>query len=116
VMATLVELTGAEYPTEFKGASVPPMAGESFLAQLQGDLTSPRKSDLYWQWANGRALRQGKWKAVTQGNRWALFDMSIDMNETVDLAKQYPEKLANMKQQWAQWYESTSAPKSDAKR
>ncbi len=116
VMATLVELTGAEYPTEFKGAHVPPMAGESFLPQLQGDLTSPRKSELYWQWAKGRAVRQGKWKAVTQGNRWALFDMSIDMNETVDLAKQYPEKLDSMKQQWTRWYESTSAPKLDAKK
>lgn len=116
VMATLVELTGAGYPTEFKGANVPPMAGESFLPQLQGDLTSPRKSELYWQWAKGRAVRQGKWKAVTQGNQWALFDMSIDMNETVDLAKQYPEKLDSMKQQWTRWYESTSAPKLDAKK
>jgi arylsulfatase len=47
LMATLVELTGAEYPSEFKGAKVPPMAGESFLSQLKGDLTSRRKNDLY---------------------------------------------------------------------
>ena len=116
VMATLVELTGAKYPSEFKGAKVPPMAGVSFLPQLKGDLTSSRNKDLYWQWGTGRALRQGKWKAVANGKKWQLFDMSSDVNETVDLSKKYPEKLAAMQQQWAQWYESTAAAKSETKK
>jgi arylsulfatase A-like enzyme len=116
VMATLVHLTGAEYPTEFKGAKVPPMAGQSFLPQLNGDLTSTRDKDLYWQWGIGKAVRQGKWKAVASGKKWELFDTSTDVNETLDLAKQYPEKLAGMQQQWTQWYASTLAAKSNVKK
>jgi arylsulfatase len=111
VMATLVEIADAEYPTEFKGVNVPPMAGESFLAQLKGDLTSSRVNDLYWQFSKGCAVRHGNWKAVTEGNQWALFDMAADKNETMDLSTQYPEKLASMKQKWAEWYGSTSAPR-----
>ena len=84
------------------------MAGVSFLPQLKGDLESMRSKDLYWQWASGRAVRQGKWKAVAQGKRWELFDMEADVNETNDLSKQYPEKFEAMKAQWEKWYKSTS--------
>jgi arylsulfatase len=110
VMATLVELTGADYPAEFKGASVPPMAGSSFLAQLKGDLKSTRSNDLYWQFQKGCAVRHDNWKAVAKGKAWALFDMDADPAETEDLASRFPEKLESMKQQWTQWYDSTSAP------
>jgi len=110
VMATVVDITGAEYPAEFKGQKVNPMAGESFLPQLRGDLEAQRDKDLYWQWSIGRAVRQGKWKAVTNGSKWALFDMEADVNETTDLSQQFPEKLDAMTKQWATWYDSTSAP------
>ncbi|CAA6678561.1 MULTISPECIES: arylsulfatase [unclassified Lentimonas] len=110
VMPTLVELAGAEYPTAHQGQAVPPMAGKSFAAQLKGDLTSPRTRTLYWEFANGRAIRQGDWKAVAEKSNWELFDMSTDRNETTDLSKQYPERLAAMQQQWFNWYDSTPAP------
>ena len=110
VMATVVELTGAEYPSEFKGQKVPPMAGESFLSQLKGNSSSERAKDLYWQWSSGCAIRQGKWKAVAKGSAWELFDMSTDLNETNNLSQQYPEKFDAMKAQWKKWYDSTSAP------
>lgn len=115
VMPTLVELSGAEYPTEFHNKAVPPMAGESFAAQLAGDLDSKRQTALYWQFSSGRAIRQSQWKAVAKKSTWALFDMSIDPHETNDLSKQYPEKLNAMKQQWAQWYKSTAASPIKAK-
>jgi arylsulfatase len=109
VMATVVDITGADYPTVFKGESVHPMAGVSFLPQLQGDLDSLRTNEIYWQWGKGRALRQGKWKAVSSGSKWALFDMDADASETNDLSKTYPEKLDALIQHWDEWYASTAA-------
>jgi arylsulfatase len=61
-------------------------------------------------------VRQGKWKAVAAGKKWQLFDISTDVNETADIAKQYPEKLDAMKLQWKQWYESTAAAESETKK
>jgi len=110
VMATLIDISGAQYPTEFKGDKVKPMAGVSFLPQLKGDLESHRVKDLYWQWGNGKAVRQGKWKAVARGPRWNLFDMESDPNETRNLSGQYPEKFNEMQKAWDAWYTSTSAP------
>lgn len=110
VMATVVDLTGATYPTEFKGGNVHPMAGESFLPQLKGNLESVRRQDLYWQFGSGKAVRQGKWKAVATGRAWALFDMEADPNETTDLSKDYPENLSAMTKLWEEWYASTAAP------
>ena len=116
VMPTLVELAGAEYPTTHNDQTVPPMAGESFAAQLKGDLTSKRTRTLYWEFSRGRAIRQGDWKAVAENSDWQLFDMSSDRNETNDLSKQYPERLAAMQQQWTDWYDSTSAPPLNTKK
>jgi arylsulfatase len=110
VMPTLVELANADYPVTYKGQTVPPMAGESFAAQLKGDLTAQRTSTLYWEFLSGRAIRQGDWKAVAEKSDWELIDMSTDLNETTDLSNQYPERLATMKQQWFDWYDATSAP------
>ncbi|MDD7986553.1 arylsulfatase [Lentisphaera marina] len=115
VMATIVDITGAQYPAEFKGQEVKPMAGVSFLPQLKGDLNSVRNKNIYWQWSVGKAVRQGKWKAVAGGSKWSLFDMEQDCNETNDLAKDFPEKLESMKKQWQDWYASTSAPALKAK-
>ncbi|MBF0199370.1 MAG: arylsulfatase [Planctomycetes bacterium] len=110
VMATIVDITGAEYPAEFKGEKVNPMAGVSFLPELKGNQESKNERDLFWQWSKGKAMRQGKWKVVAKGKKWELFDMEVDVNETTDLSKKYPELFDSMKKQWGQWYESTSAP------
>ncbi|MFC5051789.1 arylsulfatase [Rubritalea spongiae] len=109
VMPTIVELSGAKYPMEFNNQKVPAMAGESFAPQLEGESNGAGDRAIYWQFGNGSAIRQGKWKAVAEKSNWALFDMSIDPNETNDLSQQYPEKLESMKQQWTEWYESTAA-------
>ncbi|MBK1879718.1 arylsulfatase [Pelagicoccus mobilis] len=110
VMPTLLEITGAEYPSEHRGEHVFPMAGESFLSQLKGE-ESQRSSPLFWQWKKTKAVRHEKWKALDNGKGWELYDMSQDLTETVNLAEQYPEKLTQLIGMHEAWYASTPAGK-----
>ncbi len=109
VMATLVDITKADYPKEHRGEKITPMQGESLLPIFLGEKNKERKKALFWQWKKGKAVRKGKWKAVTNGRNWELFDMSEDMSETNDLSSKYPEKLLAMQKKYKEWYKSTPA-------
>jgi arylsulfatase A-like enzyme len=111
VMATLRELTGATYPSEFAGKPIASMQGESFLPLLKGEPQPKRSSPLFWQYRSGAAIREGKWKLVTKAYKnnsvWELFDMEADPTETDDLAVRYPEKADELKNKWEQWFLET---------
>ena len=116
VMATLQEITGATYPKTFKGKPVTPMQGESFLPALAGKEMPKREQPQFWEWRNGAAIRDGKWKLVTKslskagkdkskaGPVWELYDLSVDVTETKDLAQQHPEIVQRLSQHWRKWY------------
>lgn len=110
IMATLVDLTGASYPENYKKKSVTPMQGVSLLPALE-NRSLEREKRLFWQWKRGGAVRDGSWKAVFYGKKWELFDLSKDHNEANDLSSQYPEKMATMKQHYADWYEEVDLTK-----
>ncbi|WPJ96423.1 arylsulfatase [Coraliomargarita algicola] len=110
IMATLVDLTGADYPTEYRGEAVTPMQGLSLLPVFESPETSvARDQALYWQWAKGKAVRLGDWKLVASGNNWELFNLADDITETTDLTRAYPEKAQAMKAMFSAWYASTPA-------
>ncbi len=108
VMATLQELTGAKYPSTVNGKKIPPMQGESFLPALQGKTMPERKKPLYWQFRNGAAIRDGKWKLVTTAtkstNAWELFDMDKDPAETRDISSNFPEITDRLKNNWRNYF------------
>jgi arylsulfatase A-like enzyme len=103
VMPSLVELTGATYPTQFRDQSIVPMQGESFLAALLGTKAPGREKPLFWQWQKGKAVRRGEWKAVANGSEWALYNMETDRNETTDLKNQHPETFAELRKLFDEW-------------
>jgi arylsulfatase A-like enzyme len=111
LMPTLVALTGATYPEQFKDRAVTPMQGVSLLPALKDEALA-RQAPLFWQWSGGGAIRVGNMKAVFWGRgpkrKWELHDMSKNLNETNDLAEQMPERLAAMKMQWQAWYGDVS--------
>ena len=101
-LATFVDITGAKYPTEFRGEKIVPLQGESFLKELQGE-TAPRTKPLFWQWSRGRAVRKGDWKLVSHGE-WELYNLAKDRSETTDLSEKYPEikkELIALYENWA---------------
>ena len=83
-MPTLAEVAGAEYPSEFSGERIHPMAGQSLLPILQGR-PYERRDPIYWQWRDGKAVRQTNHRLVAdKGGPWELYDMRVDKTETTD--------------------------------
>ncbi|WP_290789977.1 arylsulfatase [Flavihumibacter sp. UBA7668] len=94
VLATLAELTGVE---------APPNDGVSFLPTLLGKNSAQATREfLYFEYpekGGQRAIRMGNWKAVKTGLKanpaapWQLYDLSVDINETTDIASRHPNLL-----------------------
>jgi arylsulfatase A-like enzyme len=53
-MATFVDLTGADYPSEFNNQQITPMQGESLLPAFLGKNVQ-REKPIFWEWQNGQA-------------------------------------------------------------
>jgi arylsulfatase len=103
VMPTIVQLTGASYPTNYKGHAILPMEGRSFAPAFQGK-TLTRSVPIFWEHEGNRAVRDGKWKLVARYQEpWELYDMSADRSETKNVAKANPQIVARMSKQWDDW-------------
>lgn len=106
IMATVVDLTGATYPTNFRNETIVPMQGISLLPAFQGKPLN-RKQPLFFQFKHGGAIRKGAYKAVFWEDQWELFDFTSDRNESNDLSASEPERLKAMQEQYQNWYQST---------
>ena len=105
VMATCVDVSGATYPTERAGQSVPPMEGRSLVPAFAGQ---PIQRDaLYWEHEGNAAVRVGDMKLVRagRGGAWELYDMIKDRTEEHDLAAQQPHLVATLSAKWEAWAE-----------
>ena len=52
---------------------------------------------MFWEHEGNAAVRIGQWKLVRKyPEPWELYDMEADRTETVDLAAQQPERVADM--------------------
>ncbi|MCG8583994.1 MAG: hypothetical protein MI757_04695, partial [Pirellulales bacterium] len=67
-------------------------------ATIQGDAESPREELLFYSArGNLEGLRHGDWKLRTAGSQVELFNLADDIGETKNLAKELPEKVAELK-------------------
>jgi len=113
LMATCVDVAGAEYPQEFNGHPVQPMEGTSLRPFFAADRETPRT--LYWEHMQNRGIRDGSWKLVAaQGGPWELYDMNADPTELNDLAASQPEPAKELAAKWLEWAERVGV--QDAKR
>jgi arylsulfatase len=102
VMATLVDITGVPYPTQYEGRSVLPLEGHSLLGAFAAD-GAPRPP-MFWEHEGNSAVRIGPWKLVRRHPRaWELYDMESDRTELHDLAALYPERVRDMALQYEAW-------------
>lgn len=111
IMATCLDLAGADYPGERNGVKVKPIRGIS----LKGDLCNSNiesHESLFWEHEGHAALRKGRWKIVTVNPKdialWELYDMENDRTETNDLAQSYPELVKEMVEEWTKMAIETS--------
>jgi arylsulfatase A-like enzyme len=105
IMATCVDVSGAKYPTQYKGHKIQPMEGRSLLPAFAGKTI--QREAIYWEHEGNRAVRVGNWKLVARGARgpWELYDMKADRTELHDLAGEQPERVKQMAGLWQAWAE-----------
>ena len=106
LMPTLLDAADATYPASHGGRAIQPMEGVSLLDAWEGrDLERP--APLAFEHHGNLALRDGRWKIVSQYRaeqpRLGLYDMEQDRTELEDLAARYPERLEAMVAAWQAW-------------
>ena len=102
IMATCVDVSGATYPSTYKGHEIQPMEGVSLAPAFGGRGLGDRA--IYWEHEGNRAVRRGKWKIVSKHpGGWELYDMEADRTELHDLASTHPEKLNELKSLYEAW-------------
>lgn len=102
IMATVVDVGGAEYPATFNGHPITPMEGRSLKSVfVGGDLDRP----LFWEHEGNAAVRVGELKLVRLGRTgpWELYDLKTDRTEQRDLAASKPDDVARLSAQWEAW-------------
>ena len=102
IMATCVDVAGAQYPERFQGRAITPLAGRSLVPAF--DDRPIRCEAIYWEHEGNRAIRAHDWKLVSQyPDSWELYNLAVDRTETNDLAKKYPERVELMKTKYERW-------------
>ena len=104
VSATFRDITGAKYPKEILGNKTKLPLGKSLLPVFKGKEREPHK-EIYWHFNRANAVRQGDLKVVRAGKAWELYDLKADPTETNNLAKERPEKTAELAGMWEAWRE-----------
>lgn len=113
VMASLVEVSGATYPSEYDGREITPAEGKSF-APVFSDLGTTRNAPLFWEHEGKSGVRDGDWKLVRDYYRnpelpmedpagWELYDVNIDRSELDNLAEKMPDKVNELLQSFLAW-------------
>jgi arylsulfatase A-like enzyme len=114
ILPTTLDLVGIKPPGEIRGIKQQPIEGTS-LAYSIDDASAPTRHTVQYYYIFGsRSIYDHGWKAelaypssFITGNAasskpfdesaWELYNLNDDYTERIDLAKQYPEKLAELK-------------------
>ena len=106
LMATCVDLGGAQYPAMVGDTAIVPLQGTSLAPAFNGK-NIDREEPIYWEHEGNRAMREGKWKLVAKGANgpWELYDIDADRTELNNLSEAEPKRLADMAERWEAWAE-----------
>ncbi|MEL6107847.1 MAG: arylsulfatase [Planctomycetota bacterium] len=106
LMATAVDVSGAEYPKTFHGGkSIKPMEGVSLAPTFAGKAIE--RQAIYWEHEGNRAIRVGDYKLVAKGaqGKWELFNLANDRSEQNDLASNKPGQVKRLAAMWQAYAE-----------
>ncbi|MEM9479240.1 MAG: sulfatase-like hydrolase/transferase [Verrucomicrobiota bacterium] len=105
IMATCVDLAGAEYPSEFNGEKIQPLEGKSLKPAFSGK--EVERDALYWEHEGNRAVRVGNWKLVAKGakGKWELYNIGRDRSEMHDMSAERANIAERLAKKWQAWAE-----------
>ena len=108
-LPTILDLAGMDMSDIPLPDGAPELPGRSLVPSFERD-GSVEHPYVYFHHSGNRALRVGDWKIVNENegpfgsadDKWALYDLSKDRCEMVNLADDNPEKLREMCAFWQQ--------------
>ena len=108
ILPTFGELAGISPPQTVEQKPLLPIEGKSLTPILQGQERQGHEA-LFWEYTGNRAARVGDWKLVwdKRVKDWELYHLAEDHTETQNVANEYPQKLASMKEAWEEWAKFT---------
>lgn len=107
IMPTLLAVSGAKYPKEFRGHAIQPMEGVSLLPALAGQKID-RSQPIFFEHEGNRAVREGNWKLVAANKQpWELYDIAADRTELNNLAAKQPEVVQRLSAAYDAWAKRT---------
>jgi arylsulfatase A-like enzyme len=113
-LPTAVTLAGGEVPKDR------PIDGVDLLPYLSGEKSGAPHERLFWRtggFKGTHAVRQGPWKFVQKpGGEPELYDLTADVGEAKNLAKEKPEMVTQFTAAIAEWETGTIAPTFESPR
>lgn len=121
LLPTTLEFTGIPLPKDIKGIQQDSLTGTSLVYSFDDPKAPSRHTQQYYYIFGTRSIYKDGWKAgaihhpdyfdlndyvdaskttVTKDfdkDEWELYNLNEDFNERINLAKKYPEKLAELK-------------------
>jgi arylsulfatase A-like enzyme len=104
LMATCIDVSGAEYPKIVWGNSIIPAEGQSLRPVFEN--RTFKHNPIGWEHEGNRGFRDGKWKLVAKSMDWELYDIEADRTELNNLVTVYPDIATEMitkYEKWASW-------------
>jgi arylsulfatase len=103
VMATCLDVAGADYPKTYNGKPITPLEGRSLRPIFEGKQRQGHEA-IYWEHEGNRAVRQGKWKLVSKyPDAWELYDLEADRTEMTNLAASQTQRVRRMAAMYDAW-------------
>ena len=113
VWPTLLEVIGVERPSEVNGVAQDPVDGVSMAYSFDDPQAPSERTTQYFEILGNRAIYHEGWMASCYHGRppwirfvpmpfdgpqekWELYDISSDFSQSVDLAENHPDKLAEL--------------------
>lgn len=112
VVPTILECIGVSMPDEFRGVKQHPLSGVSMKYSFDATPDAPtKKKRQYYAMLGTRGIWEDGWKAAAihapltgkghfDKDEWELYHVDQDRSESVDLAKEHPEKLEQLIKAW----------------
>ena len=114
LLPTTLDLIGIKAPEEIRGIKQQPIEGTSLAYSIDNASAPTRHTLQYYYIYGSRSIYDKGWKAELpypnaaltgnaasnkpfDENAWELYNLNEDYTERIDLAKKYPEKLAQLK-------------------
>ena len=108
ILPTVLELAGLGAPTELRGIELLGMDGMSLLDVLRDGDAAAVRLEQYYENEGHRGFYRDGWEVVSNreprtpfgDHEWELYDLRSDPSETIDLAADEPERVADLSLGW----------------